>query len=196
MKKVAVADWLFFSVMAILIVFNVLPMKILLVILAISVVVKFIIRYYIFPELWNDQETKKNKPLTHLLILFLILGSSLGVVNFSSGSVSFNKPLIAEAASGGYWRYTIKNQWTNKECKDIVKNGTTMSKLASLLGSKGNYVSGTIGAFFGTGWANMIKPFQTAVKKGTGLTISYTWNIPKSGPVSGSYASNTKISYK
>lgn len=114
----------------------------------------------------------------------------------SSKKDTNNGSVIEANAADSYWRYNISNTWTNKECKDIVKNGTTMVKLASLLGSKGNYVNGAIGAYFGAGWSNMIKPFENAVNKNTGLTISYTWNIPKTGPVATSYASNTKIIYK
>lgn len=50
MKKIVVADWLFFGAIVILTVFNVLPMQTVLVILAISVVVNFIVRYFLFPE--------------------------------------------------------------------------------------------------------------------------------------------------
>lgn len=106
-----------------------------------------------------------------------------------------SSPQIVEAKSG-YWSHRISTTWSKQECRKIVRTANNMTKLNKLFATKGNSVSKAVSRYFGVGWSNMIKPFRTAVNRGTGVTISYTWNVPKAGPVATSYASNSRVTYR
>lgn len=106
-------------------------------------------------------------------------------------------PSISAKADTYYAVQKIKTYYSYNECKKIVQNYKTTSKISTIsaaLTGKNPFISAALVAY-GYSMTDAAEFFQKAVNKRTGVEISYDYYLSNTSH-SMNVAKNTKITYK
>lgn len=165
-RKYKSLEWLFAGLIAIMLLLDFIPSSLTFILIFISFLVELYMTYF------KNAHDSKNTMNYFIVLVCVTLFSSTILTNIGFNNM-ISSPQIVEAKSG-YWSHRISTTWSKQECRNIVRTANNMTKLNKLFATNGNSVSKAVSMYFGVGWSNMIKPFRTAVNRGTGVTISYT----------------------